>query len=144
MAIVEQRPSAAGNTRHGGRNSWSSARRIVSWILIVGGVVVVIVSLINGFTSDPQNGEGWGGGVTAAVFAGGPLLAVGIGLRSPDRRIGRWTGAAAVAAAVVVAFVLVMQLLDENETTTNHLITSAALVAFVLAAVTEIPAFTKR
>ena len=111
----------------------------MSWVLLTGGVAVVIVSLVNGFTSDPQAGEGWGGGVVAAVLAGGPLLAVGTALRSEKQRVARWTVAAAAAAALVVAFVLVMQVLDGNESTANRAITSVALATYVIAAVVELP-----
>lgn len=111
----------------------------MSWVLLTCGVVVVIVSLVNGFTSDPQTGEGWGGGVVAAVFAGGPLLAVGTALRSEKQHVARWTVAAAAAAALVVAFVLLMQVLDDNESVANRAITALALAAYVLAAAVELP-----
>ena len=122
----------------------SPVRRTVSWALIAAGVVVVIVSLIDGFTSDPQSGEGWGGGVMAAVFAGGPLLAVGAGLRSSNPHIARWTAVGAVSAATAVTFILVMQLLDGNETTANQAVTAMALVGYVLAAVVELPSVLTR
>jgi drug/metabolite transporter (DMT)-like permease len=111
----------------------------MSWVLLLGGVAVVVVSLVNGFTSDPQTGEGWGGGVVAAVFAGGPLIAVGTALRSDKQHVARWTVAAAAIAAVVVAFALVMQLLDGNESMASRAITSLALLTYVIAAVVELP-----
>jgi hypothetical protein len=116
----------------------------MSWVLLTGGVAVVIVSLVNGFTSDSQAGEGWGGGVVAAVFAGGPLLAVGTALRSEKQHVARLTLVAAAAAAVLVAFVLVMQVLDENESMANRAMTTVALAAYVIAAVVELPLARRR
>lgn len=116
-----------------------SVRRTVSWVLLASGVVVVIASLVHGFTSDPQVGEGWGGGIVAAVFAGGPLLAVGAALRSQKRHVARWTVAASAAAAAVAAFVLAMQVLDGNESIANRAVTSTVLAAYVIAAAVELP-----
>lgn len=117
----------------------ASARRSVSRVLLVAGVAVVVVSLLNGFTSDPRSGEGWGGGVLAAVLAGGPLIAIGTALRSQNPSVARRTAAAAAGAAAVVAFVLVMQVLDENESAVNRAITFVALVMYVVAAAVEVP-----
>jgi hypothetical protein len=111
----------------------------MSWVLLTGGVAVVVASLVSGFTSDPQTGEGWGGGLLIAVLAGGPLLALGAALRSQKQHVARRAVVAAAAAAAVVAFVLVMQLLDENETAFDRVVSSVALMAYVLAAVVELP-----
>lgn len=78
-----------------------------------------------------------------AVVGGGPLLAVGVALRSADRRVARRTGFAAVAAAFVVTVVLVMQSIDKNETAADRAITSMVLVMYLLAAAVELPAFAK-
>lgn len=112
-------------------------------ILIAGGFVVV-TSLVNGFTADPQQGEGWIGGLIEAVFAGGPLLAVGFGLRSQRRVVEKRTAIAALALALLVGFVLVMQLLDPNETASDRMLNAFGLTMYVVAFAVELPAFTDR
>ena len=122
--------------------SLCAARRRVSWLILVVGGFVVVTSLIRGFTADPQQGEGWIGGPIEAVFAGGPLLAVGFGLRSTRQVVARRTAVAALALALVVGFVLVMQLLDPNETAADRMLNALALVMYLAASFVEVPAFT--
>ena len=123
---------------------YSSARRVVSWVVLVAGGVVVIASLIEAFTADPQQGEGWIGGPIQAVFAGGPLIAIGFALRSSRRSIARRTGVASLLLTLVVGFVLVMQLIDPNETTSDRLLQGFAMFVYLAAFFVELPAFTRR
>ena len=118
--------------------------RGVSWIVLVAGGFVVVTSLVNGFTANPQQGEGWIGGPIEAAFAGGPLVAIGFGLRSPRRVVARRTAIASLALALLVGFVLVMQLLDPNETASDRLLNSLALAMYITAFTVEFPAFTGR
>lgn len=110
-------------------------------MLLAGGAVAIVLSLVSGFTGDPQQGEGWGGGVIEAVFVGVPLVVIGLGLRSRRRDISRRTAVGAGVLAVLVGFVLVMQLLDPNETTASRLVNVVGLVAYGAAVVVELPAF---
>jgi hypothetical protein len=123
---------------------YSTARRVLSWALLALGVVVVIVSLVQGFTADPNQGEGWIGGPIQAVFMGGPLLAIGLSLRSQQRLIARRTAVASVSLAVLVGFVLVMQLLDSNEIASDRLLSGAGVIVYLAAFVIELPSFTTR
>jgi peptidoglycan/LPS O-acetylase OafA/YrhL len=122
----------------------SATRRAVSWAVLVAGCVMVIASIIEAFTADPQQGEGWIGGPIQAVFAGGPLVAVGFGLRSGRRTAARKTAIASLLLALVVGFVLVMQLVDPNETSSDRLLNAAAIVVYLAALVVEIPSFTSQ
>ena len=123
---------------------YSSARRVVSWVVLVAGGVVVIASMIDAFTADPQQGEGWIGGPIQAVFAGGPLIAIGFALRSSRRTIARRTGVASLLLTLVVGFVLVMQLIDRNETTSDRLLQGFAMFVYLAAFFVELPSFTRR
>ena len=125
-------------------SSLSTARRVVSWMTLVAGGVVVVTSLVTGFIADPQQGEGWIGGPIEAVFAGGPLIAVGFGLRSPRRVVARRTAIASLALALLVGFVLMMQLLDPNETGSDRMLNSLGLIMYIAAFAVELPAFTRR
>lgn len=118
----------------------ATARRAVSWAILAAGVVAASASLVYGFTEDPGEGEGWIGGVFEAVFMGGPLLAVALGLRSSRRDVARRTAIAALVLAALVAFVLVMQLLDPNEIASDRVVTGLGLVAYLAAFVVELPA----
>ena len=119
------------------------ARRIASWVLVVAGVVLAATSLVAGFTEDPSQGEGWGGGVAEAVFLGVPLVAVGWALRSHRVAIRRRTAIAALGFAVLAAFVLVMQVADPNETTPDRLVSGLGVVLYATAALLEVPAFAR-
>src|SRR5512142_2016052 len=90
------------------------ARRFVFWLAAATAGAVLVFSVIETFTADPHEGEGWIGGPIVAIFAGGPLIAVTFGLRSPRQRVARRTAVAALLLAFAVTFVLVMQLLDPN------------------------------
>ena len=115
------------------------ARLVVSWAMVVAGGLLAVASTVSGFRADPQQGEGWIGGLIEAVFAGGPLLAVGLGLRSRRATVARRTAIASLALALLVAFVLVMQLLDPNETSSDRLLNSVALALYVAAFTVELP-----
>lgn len=119
----------------------ATARHVLAWILVAAGAIAAVVSLVAGFTGDPSQGAGWGGGVTEALLVGGPLVAIGLGLRSRRREIARRTAVAAALLAGAVAFVLVMQLLDPNETTADRLLNAAGVVAYLAAVLVELPAF---
>jgi hypothetical protein len=122
----------------------SSARLVLSWALFAVGAVIVIMSMIEGFTADPQQGEGWIGGPIQAGFAGGPVIAVAFGLRSSRRLVARRTAIASLLLALVVGFVLVMQVTDPNETATDVLATGAGMAVYLAAFVVELPAFSDR
>ncbi len=122
----------------------ATARWVVSWVTLVAGGVVVVTSLVNGFTADPQQGEGWIGGPIEAVFAGGPLIAIGFGLRSRSRLVARRTAIASLALALLVGFVLVMQLLDPHETAWDRVLNLFGLIIYIAAFIVELPAFVGR
>ena len=113
-------------------------------MLVGAGAIAVVGSLIGGFTSDPRQGEGWGGGVVEAVVVGFPLVAIGLGLRSSRRDVAQRVAIGSGVLAVLVAFVLVMQLLDPNETTPDRLVNLVGLAAYVAAVLVELPAFGDR
>jgi hypothetical protein len=119
----------------------ATSRTVISWLLLGGGAIAIVVSLIGVFTGDPQQGEGWAGPAIEAVFVGGPLLGVGLGLRSGRRTIARRVAICSGVLAALVAFVLVMQLLDPNETTADRLINLLGLIAYVAGTLVELPAF---
>jgi hypothetical protein len=123
---------------------YSLARRVVSWVVIGAGGTAVVASMIEAFTADPQQGEGWIGGPIQAVFMGGPLIAIGFALRSSHRSVARRTAIASLLLALVVGFVLTMQLIDANETTSDRLVQCAGMVVYLTAFIVEIPAFTSR
>lgn len=118
------------------------ARRIVFWAVVAAATVVVVASIVETFTADPHEGEGWIGGPIQLVFAGGPLIAVAIGLRSQRQSVAKKTAIGSLVLALVVGFVLVMQLLDPNETTGDRVLQGLAVVVYLAAFVVELPAFT--
>ena len=123
------------------RPPYSAARRVVFWIVVAAAGVVLVMSAIATFPSDPQEGEGWIGGPIQAIFAGGPLVAVAIGLRSHRQSIAKRTAVASLLLALLVTFVLVMQLLDPNETTSDRLVQGLAALVYLTAFAVELPAF---
>jgi peptidoglycan/LPS O-acetylase OafA/YrhL len=116
----------------------------VSWALLAAAGIVVIGSIIEAFAADPQQGAGWIGGPIQAIFVGGPLIAIGFGLRSPRRSVARRTAVASLLLALVVGFVLVMQLIDPNETVADRLVQCSGMVVYLAAFIVELPAFTSR
>ena len=128
----------------GGEPPYGAARRLVFWIVVAAAGVVLVLSAVETFTADPHEGEGWIGGPIQAIFAGGPLVAVAIGLRSNRQSIAKRTAVASLLLALVVSFVLVMQLLDPNETISDRLGQALALLVYLTAFAVEVPAFTRR
>jgi len=126
------------------RPPYSAARRLVFWIVVAAAGVVLVLSAIETFTADPHEGEGWIGGPIQVIFAGGPLVAVAIGLRSNRQSIAKRTAIASLLLALVVSFVLVMQLLDPNETTSDRLWQAITVLVYLTAFAVELPAFTRR
>lgn len=108
---------------------------------MVTAAVVVILSAIEMVTADPHEGEGWIGGPIQAIFAGGPLAIVAVGLRSRRQSIAKRTAIASLLCASVVTFVLIMQLLDPNETDWDRALQGLALVVYLAAFAVELPAF---
>jgi len=121
---------------------YSSARRVVFWIVVAAAGVVLVMSAIETFTADPHEGEGWIGGPIQAIFAGGPLVVVAVGLRSRRKTIAKRTAIASLVLAALVTFVLVMQLLDPNETNPDRLEQALAVLVYLAAFAVEVPAFT--
>lgn len=119
-----------------------SARRLVFWVVVAAAAVVVIASIVQTFTADPHEGEGWIGGPIQLVLAGGPLVAVAIGLRSQRQGVAKKTAIASLLLAFVVGFVLVAQLLDPNETLQDRLVQGVALLVYLAAFAVELPALT--
>lgn len=117
------------------------ARRVVFWVVVVAAAVVVVASIVETFTADPHEGEGWIGGPIQLVFAGGPLIAVAIGLRSQRQSVAKKTAIASLLLALVVGFVLAMQLLDANETTLDRVTQGLAVLVYLAAFAVEVPAF---
>jgi len=119
--------------------------RVVSWVILALGGVWAIAGVIEAFTADPHNSEGWFGGVLIIVFVAGPLIAVGLGLRSSHRGVAKTTAVASLILAVFVGLVFVAQALDENE---NHvmslLVQGSGMAAYLAAFTVELPAFTSR
>ena len=124
--------------------SCRAARRLVFWIVVAAAGVVLVLSAVETFTADPHEGEGWIGGPIQAIFAGGPLVGVAIGLRSNRQSTAKRTAIASLLLALLVSFVLVMQLLDPNETTSDRLSQASAVLLYLTAFVVELPAFTHR
>ena len=122
----------------------SAARRLVFWIVAGAAGVVLVLSAIETFTADPHEGEGWIGGPIQAIFAGGPLVAIAIGLRSNRKSIAKRTAIASLLLALVVSFVLVMQLLDPNETTSDRLLQAFGALVYLAAFAVEMPALSRR
>jgi hypothetical protein len=119
-------------------------RLIASWVLMVAGIVLATASLVAGFTGDPGQGEGWGGGIAEAVFLGVPLAGVGWALRSDRVTVRRRTAVVALVLAALAGFVLVMQLADANETTLDRLVSGLGLVLYTGAALLEASSFARR
>ncbi|HET9076116.1 MAG TPA: hypothetical protein VFN68_04225 [Acidimicrobiales bacterium] len=103
--------------------------------------VVIVLSAIETFTADPSQGEGWIGGPIEAVFAGGPLILIAVGLRSDLKRTAVRTAVAALLLACVVGFILVMQVLDPNENNLDRAAQAAAALVYLAAFAVEVPAF---
>ncbi len=137
-------PENLDNPTVGGEPPHSAARRLVFWIVVAAAGVVLVLSAVETFTADPHEGEGWIGGPIQAIFAGGPLVAVAIGLRSNRQSIAKRTAVASLLLALVVGFVLVMQLLDPNETISDRLGQALAALVYLAAFAVELPAFTRR
>ena len=137
-------PENSGEPTMDAKPPYSAARRLVFWIVVAAAGVVLVLSAIETFTADPHEGEGWIGGPIQAIFAGGPLVAVSIGLRSIRRKIAKRTAVASLLLALVAAFVLVMQLLDPNETTSDRLWQAVAILVYLASFAVELPAFTRR
>lgn len=131
--------SGSSGTR---RPPYSPARRVVFWIVVVAAGIVMILSAIETFTADPGEGEGWIGGPIQAVFAGGPLVLIAVGLRSQAQRMAKRTAVASLLLACLVGFVLVMQVLDPNETNLDRAGQAAAFLVYLAAFAVEVPAFT--
>lgn len=117
------------------------ARRVVFWMVVVAATVVLVASIVETFTADPHEGEGWIGGPIQLIFAGGPLIAVAIGLRSQRESVAKKTAIASLLLAFIVGFVLVMQLLDPNETTSDRVTQGLAVLVYLAAFAVEVPAF---
>ena len=123
---------------------YAIARTAVFWLVIATIAVVVVSSAVETFTADPHNGEGWIGGPSQLVLAGGPLVLLAVGLRSGARSVARRTAILAAVFAVVVGFVLVMQLLDPNETARDRAVQAFVLVLFLAVFAVEASAFDGR
>lgn len=104
--------------------------------------VVSVASVVETFTADPREGEGWIGGPLQFLFLAGPLIAVGIGLRSRRQDVARRTAVASLLLALAAGFVLVMQVLDENETFGDRLVTALGVLLYLAVFAVELPAFT--
>lgn len=123
---------------------WGPARRLAFWLVAAVAGAVLVLSGVETFTADPRQGEGWIGGPIQAVFVGGPLVLVAVGLRSPRREVARRTAVASLLLALVVTFVLVMQILDPNETDADRLFQGLGLLVYLTAFAVELPAFSGR
>ena len=123
---------------------WVTARRAVLWLVAAAFAAVLVGSAIETVTADPSTGEGWIGGPIQFVLAGGPLLLVSIGLRSPSRAVAQRTAVGAAALLVLVGVVLVAQLRDANEMLADRLVQAGAMLVYLAVLVVELPAFTDR
>ncbi|MGN6605693.1 MAG: hypothetical protein ACTHMS_01595 [Jatrophihabitans sp.] len=109
----------------------ATARRAVWWAVVALAGFVTIASVIDTATADPRSGEGWIGGPLLFVLAGGPLIAVALGMRSPRPGVARATGLAALLLALAAAALLVVQLRDRGETPADRLLQLAASVVYL-------------
>ena len=100
----------------------------MSWLAFVAAVVTAAVLVIEG---PPGSGYGWGSVVVSCVLVAVPLVAIGLMVRTGDRRYAR----PAVVLAALVAFFAVAALLGNwsGQSATNHVL-DVVSTAFMLAA----------
>ena len=120
------------------------ARPIVGWGLIVLAVVMAVAGIVDSIVDPSGEQLGWGEAVLGVVLVAGPMMAVGLTLRSADRHRLRVIAVCSGILVALVTFVLVMQLLDPNEIAKDRLVQVVGLIAYLAAFVVSVPAFTSR
>lgn len=116
-------------------DSHSAGRAAVSWLAFVAAAVAVTVLVVEG---PPGSGYGWGSVVVSCLLVAVPLAAVGVMVRTGDRRYA-WTTVA--LAALLVLFAL-MALFGNwsGQSATNHALDLVSTVLMVVASLAAIVA----
>jgi hypothetical protein len=110
----------------------------VSWLAIAAALVTVAVLVAEG---PPGSGYGWGSVVVSCLLVAVPLVAIGLMVRTGDRRYAWPT----VVVAALVAFLAVAALLGNwsGQSATSHvldLVSTALMLAATLGAIlVEVP-----
>lgn len=110
----------------------------MSWLAFVAAAATAAVLVIEG---PPGSGYGWGSVVVSCVLVAVPLAAIGLMVRSGDRRYAWPT----VVLAALVVFFAVVALLDNwsGQSATNHVldvVSTALMLAATLGAIlVEVP-----
>jgi hypothetical protein len=120
------------------RDARATHRQWVFWLSLVAAVTAAIVLVVEG---PPGSGYGWGSVAVSAVLVAVPLVALGLMVRTGDRR---YAWPTLVVAALVVFFALAALLGNwSGQSSTNHVLdlvsTGFMLAAALGAAVVEVP-----
>jgi hypothetical protein len=116
-------------------DSRSAGRTAVSWLAFVAAAAAVTVLVVEG---PPGSGYGWGSVVVSCILVAVPLVAVGVMVRTGDRRYA-WT---TVALAALLVFFALMALFGNwsGQSTTNHALDLVSTVLMVVASLGAIVA----
>lgn len=107
-------------------------------------IVMAIAGMVDSAVDPSGEQLGWGEVVLGVVLVAAPMSAIGLALRSADRRRLRVIAVFSALLVVLVGFVLVMQLIDTNEILKDRLVQATGLLAYLSAFVVSVPAFSPR
>jgi hypothetical protein len=113
----------------------SAGRIAASWLAFAAASVAVTVLVVEG---PPGSGYGWGSVVVSCLLVAVPLVAVGVMVRTGDRRYA-WT---TVTLAVLLVLFALMALFGNwsGQSATNHALDLVSTVLMVVASLTAIAA----